>query len=73
MYYNDHMPPHFHPEYNDKRAVVDILKSKVIKGALPSKQLKLVLAWDINNGDLSSCIDIDPDTLYELDEVDEKI
>ena len=25
------------------------------------------LAWDINNGDTSGCIDIDPESLYELD------
>lgn len=30
------------------------------------------LAWDINNCDPSACIDIDPETLYELDAVDEK-
>ncbi len=30
------------------------------------------LAWDINrNGDNTSCIDIDPETLYELDAVNE--
>lgn len=31
------------------------------------------LAWDINNGDTTSCIDIDPETLYELDEAEERI
>ena len=30
------------------------------------------LAWDINNGDASACIDIDPETLYDLDAVEEK-
>lgn len=30
------------------------------------------LAWDIeNNNDPSNCIDIDPDTLYELDAVNQ--
>ena len=24
MYYNDHMPPHFHAEYNGHKALVDI-------------------------------------------------
>lgn len=159
MYYNDHMPPLFHAEYNDMQALVDMINSRIIKGALPSKQLKLgfgldsdpsgrideksfekdssvdvkkvmmrvdyfpeivqvvphedrtvpvyfsdgkivcydmnpylgegifqmiqnkqtfidtctimnnTLSWDINNGDPSSCIDIDPETLYELDAV----
>ena len=32
------------------------------------------LAWDVSgNGDTSRCIDIDPDTLYELDAVKEKM
>lgn len=32
------------------------------------------LAWDIGrNGDITSCIDIDPDSLYELDAVKEFI
>ena len=45
MYYDDHNPPHFHAEYAESRALVDILRSCVINGALPGKQLKLVLAW----------------------------
>lgn len=32
------------------------------------------LAWDVSgNRDLSKCLDIDPDTLYELDQAVEKI
>ena len=45
MYYNDHNPPHFHAEYNGMNAVVDIQNGYVIEGALPRRQLKLVLAW----------------------------
>lgn len=25
MYYDDHNPPHFHAEYNDKKAVIEIM------------------------------------------------
>ena len=32
MYYNDHMPPHFHAEYNGHKALVDINNIQVIKG-----------------------------------------
>ncbi len=39
MFYDDHMPPHFHAEYNGQKAVVDILNTRVVKGALPSRQL----------------------------------
>ena len=41
MYYEDHNPPHFHAEYNGNKAIVDIIEARVIKGALPSRQLKL--------------------------------
>lgn len=43
--YNDHTPPHFHAEYNGIRALIDIQEAKVLKGMLPKRQLKLVLAW----------------------------
>lgn len=39
MYYNDHMPPHFHAEYNGHKALVDINNIQVIRGSLPNKQL----------------------------------
>ena len=45
MYYDDHNPPHFHAEYNNNKAVIDIIKARISRGALPSKQMKLVLAW----------------------------
>jgi len=45
MFWNDHMPPHFHAEYGDKKVLVDIVNGTVIKEVFPFKQLKLVLAW----------------------------
>ena len=45
MFWNEHMPPHFHAEYGGKSVIVDILNGVVIKGVFPFKQLKLVLAW----------------------------
>ena len=45
MYYDDHNPPHFHASYNGQSALVDIENGYVIKGALPHRQLKYVLAW----------------------------
>jgi hypothetical protein len=44
MYWNEHMPPHFHAEYGNSSIVVDISNGSVLKGAFPFKQLKLVLA-----------------------------
>ncbi len=51
MYYEDHNPPHFHAEYNGNKAIVDINEVRVIKGALPSRQLKLILAWCVIHQD----------------------
>lgn len=45
MYYNDHNPPHFHAEYNGNKAIIEINHVRMIKGTLPSRQLKLILAW----------------------------
>jgi hypothetical protein len=45
MYWDDHFPEHFHAEYGEFKVIVSIKESAAIKGALPAKQLKLVLAW----------------------------
>lgn len=46
MYYSDHNPPHFHAEYAGHKCLVDIQSGSVIEGAVPSRQLKLILAWN---------------------------
>lgn len=46
MYYSDHNPPHFHAEYAGQKCLIDIQNGWVIEGALPARQLKLVLAWN---------------------------
>ena len=51
MFYDDHNPPHFHAEYNGEKALIDIESAKVLKGSLPSKQLKLVLGWTVIHTD----------------------
>ena len=45
MYWNEHMPPHFHAEYAEFKALIDIREAVVLRGYLPSRQLQLVLAW----------------------------
>lgn len=51
MYYDDHNPPHFHAEYNGNKAIIGIDEARVLKGALPSRQLKLILAWCVLHQD----------------------
>lgn len=43
--YNDHVPPHFHAEYAGNKVLIDIINCRAMKGYLPKRQLKLVLAW----------------------------
>ena len=47
MYYapKEHNPPHIHVYYNDFVAVVSIENFEIMQGKLPTKQLRLVLAW----------------------------
>ena len=37
MYFGDHPPPHFHLEYGEHRAVIDIHTLIVIGGCLPPR------------------------------------
>ena len=45
MFWNEHFPEHFHAEYGSMKALISIQSAAVIKGELPAKQMKLVLAW----------------------------
>ncbi len=44
MYYDEHNPPHFHAEYGEFEITVNI-KSGIIKGKFPKKELRAVLDW----------------------------
>jgi len=43
--FGDHAPPHFHVEYGEYRAVLDIATLGVNVGTLPSRALGLVVEW----------------------------
>lgn len=45
MYFGDHLPKHFHVEYNEYEAMIDIESFEVIKGKVPQKVLSLVKEW----------------------------
>jgi len=45
MNYSDHSPPHFHAEYSEYQAIIEIQEGKIIRGFLPTRQLKIILAW----------------------------
>ena len=45
MFFDEQNPPHFHASYAEFNAIILINDPQVDEGYLPSKQLRLVLAW----------------------------
>jgi hypothetical protein len=45
MYYNDHMPLHFHAEYGEHEAIYEIDTLDIRRGGLPRRAHALVLEW----------------------------
>jgi hypothetical protein len=45
MYFNDHGPAHFHAEYGEHEALIDMDTLSVLRGELPRRALALVLEW----------------------------
>jgi len=45
MYFNDHMPPHFHAEYGDSEAVYAIDTLDILRGQLPRRAHSMVVEW----------------------------
>lgn len=56
MFYEDHLPPHFHAEYGEYEAIINIRTLGVIGGNLPHRALGLVMEWaSIHSEDLENC------------------
>ena len=45
MFFDDHNPPHFHAEYGDELALIDIRNLSVFSGRLPPRAMGLVIEW----------------------------
>ena len=45
MYFNDHVPPHFHALYNEHEAVIAIDSLEILEGSLPRRAFILVREW----------------------------
>ena len=45
MYFNDHLPPHFHAIYNDYNGIFDLNTLELLEGDLPNKAIKLIIEW----------------------------
>jgi hypothetical protein len=47
MFYDEHMPPHFHAQYGEYKCSIDFRNLCVIEGHLPARALGLVVEWAI--------------------------
>lgn len=45
MYYEDHLPAHFHAKYSGHRVLIDINTLSVFAGSFPPRALGLVIEW----------------------------
>lgn len=45
MFFDEHAPPHFHAQYAEFKASIDINTLEVLDGKLPRRALELVLDW----------------------------
>ncbi len=45
MFFEDHNPPHFHAEYGDDAALIDIRNPSVFAGRLSPRVIGLVIEW----------------------------
>jgi hypothetical protein len=51
MYYNEHVPPHFHAKYEGQTASFSVNDLKLIEGKLPPRVIALVLEWAFDHRD----------------------
>jgi len=45
MFFNEHAPPHFHAQYGEHKASINIQSLELIEEKLPRRALNLVLDW----------------------------
>ncbi len=51
IYFDDHLPPHFHAEYNEFEELFVIRTLATLRGKLPNRQHKKVVEWASDNQD----------------------
>lgn len=45
MYFDEHLPPHFHAEYGEYEGLVNINTLALFSGRLPPRALGMVIEW----------------------------
>lgn len=55
MFFEEHAPPHFHAQYGEFKASINIQTFEILDGKLPRRALNLVLEWaELNQAQLLS-------------------
>ncbi|WXJ83889.1 hypothetical protein MTBGP_06760 [Moorella thermoacetica] len=49
MFFNEHLPPHFHALYGEYNAIFNINTLEMIEGDMPLRARKLVMEWAENH------------------------
>jgi hypothetical protein len=53
MFYDDHLPPHFHARYGRERVMIAIHTMRVLRGQMSPRALRFVTEWaTIYSGEL---------------------
>jgi len=52
LFYNDHVPPHFHAKIAEFEALISIREQTILKGGLPKNKRKKIIKWAIENEDI---------------------
>ena len=45
MFYNDHVPPHFHAVYGEYELIVGISPITILQGKAPNRVRSMILEW----------------------------
>ncbi|MBP2656594.1 MAG: hypothetical protein H6Q73_4163 [Firmicutes bacterium] len=49
MYFNDHLPPHFHAFYGEYNGLYDLNTLEMLEGDLPGRAQGLIIEWAKKN------------------------
>jgi hypothetical protein len=49
VYYNDHLPPHFHADFAEFKSQISMLNGQLIEGKLPPSKLAIIEQWTIEH------------------------
>lgn len=48
MYFNDHLPPHFHAIYGEYNGIFSTETLELLEGDLPERSIRLIKEWSSN-------------------------